>query len=343
MRFSMKLIAAALTLLMTLALFAGCGKIKDPDPSRGNVIKVAAMNGPTMIGLAKLDADAKAGTTANDYINAKDNNSKGFAKESTPAAITAGLANKTFDAAALPCNNAAILFNNPDMDIQVAAINTLNVLYLVTRGVTVTSLSDLSGKTVYSPGLGATPEYVFKYLLEKNNVKNVDIQYKTEGSEIVAGLKNGTMEIAVLPQPAATSACMGNNPDNIKAQINLADEWKKIPGNADKEIITGVLVVRRAYLVNNKETFDMFLNEYKFSADYMADGANLDAAAQLTVDLGIIGALGPAEAALPKCGVTFIEGADMKDKVSAFLGILHGMDRGAVGGKLPGDKFYYSR
>lgn len=327
-----KIFTLFLTFIIAAAALAGCTP-DTPDPGRGGKLSIGAMNGPTMIGLAKLDADAKAGLTANDYT---------VTKEATPDLMTAGLIAKKYDAAALPCNNAAILFNSKALDIQVAAVNTLNVLYLVanTDNIVINNLADLAGKTVYLPGLGGTPEYVFRYLLAKNNVRDVNLQFKTEGAEIVQGLKAGLMDIAVLPQPAAAGATTGSQ--TIKIQLDLAEEWKKVPGNEDKPIITGVLAVRKAYLKNNKAAFDKFLDEYKASAEYMGAAANLDTAAGFVVDLGIIASVAVAKEALP-CGVTFIGGEEMKDKVSAFLTVLYSQNKDAVGGKIPGAGFYYLR
>ena len=43
--------------------------------------------------------------------------------------------------------------------MQVLAINTLGVLYIVESGDTVHSVEDLRGKTIYASGKGNTPEY----------------------------------------------------------------------------------------------------------------------------------------------------------------------------------------
>ena len=67
-----------------------------------------------------------------------------------------------FDIVALPSNLASILYNKSQGKVQVLAINTLGILYLMENGDTVKSIEDLKGKTVYSSGKGAVPEYAFK-------------------------------------------------------------------------------------------------------------------------------------------------------------------------------------
>ena len=113
-------------------------------------VRVAGLNGPTGIGLVKLMADSDAKTTQNAYT---------FSLTSTPDDIVAQVSSGQVDIAALPTNMAAILYQKTSQNIQLLAINTLGVLYILEQGDTVNSLQDLSGKEVLASGQGATPEY----------------------------------------------------------------------------------------------------------------------------------------------------------------------------------------
>lgn len=322
-----------IAIIVMLACVPFACNTEEADPDNGGRISVAAMNGPTMMGLGKLYNDMKASTDSLYTIT----------KEGTPDAVIAGLANKTYDAACIPCNNAAIIYNNGNIGIEVVAVNTLNVLYLVQRSGTpdIVSFADLKGKTVYLPGQGSTPEYVLRYLIKMNKIEDVNIEFESEGSLIAAGIKTAgsKYDYAVLPQPAATTAVSGAGA--AREVLNLADEWRKI--NADADIVTGVLVVRKAFLKNNKETFQRFLADYLASASFMAATGNIDIAAQYVTDMQIIppAALSVAVKALPKCGITYIDGQTMKRMVSGFLEILYNQNKNAIGGKLPGRGFYY--
>ena len=61
------------------------------------------------------------------------------------------------DIAAVPANLASVLYNNTEGQVQVLAINTLGVLYIVENGDTVQSVEDLRGKTIYASGKGEHP------------------------------------------------------------------------------------------------------------------------------------------------------------------------------------------
>lgn len=309
------------------SLLTACNK-NNNDLYRNGEIRVAAMNGPTMMGLGQLHNIVR-NDASHKYI---------ITNAGTADVITAGLANGTIDAAAVPANTAAILFNNGNVSIQVAAINTLNVLYLVQRNgaVAINSLNDLSGKTVHMPGQGTTPDVSFRYLLSKAGAANVNINFHSDGTSVVAGLQQGQIDYAVLASPAATSAIMNGSSKEV---LNLTDEWKKY--NHDSDVITGVLVVRTAFLKNNRATFDEFLIKYNESVDFMTNTENLEAAAQFVVDMGILANTNVARNVLPKSGITFITGNDMKNMLIEFFEILHVQESQSIGGKLPKDNFYF--
>ena len=79
---------------------------------------MAALKGPTGIGMVKLMKDAKDGATANKY---------NFTLAGAPDEITAKFASGEFDIAAVPVNLAAALYNKTKGNAQVMAVNTLGV------------------------------------------------------------------------------------------------------------------------------------------------------------------------------------------------------------------------
>lgn len=102
-------------------------------------------------------------------------------------------------------------------------------------------------------------------------------------------------------------------------------------------LLPGVVVVNSEYYKNNRQAVDRFVEEYKKSADYV--NANVDEAAQLVEDFDIFKAA-VAKMAIPACNITFINGSQMKTKISNYLKVLFDENEAAVGGKLPDDGFY---
>lgn len=154
-----KLTAVLLAVIMVFAL-AACGQKDDTAVDKDLTVNVVALNGTTGFGMAKLMSDSKAGTTALSY---------NFTVETDPSNATAALVNGTADIAALPTNAAAALYNKTDGAVQVLALNTRGVLYVVTDGTeNITSFADLRGKNVYVPV--QNPTFIFQYLCEKNGL-----------------------------------------------------------------------------------------------------------------------------------------------------------------------------
>ncbi|MDF2942919.1 MAG: hypothetical protein K0S01_1777 [Herbinix sp.] len=292
-------------------------------------IKIAALKGPTAIGMVKVMDDAEAGATANNY---------NFTIAGAADEISTGLIKGDFDVAAIPCNLASVLYNKTEGKIKMAGINTLGVLYIVETGDTIKTVEDLKGKTIYSTGLGTTPQFTLNYLLTAYGIdpeKDVTIEYKTEATEVAAMLSKSTDAIAMLPQPYVTTVMMSN--DKVHIALNVAEEWETVSTDGSS-VVTGVVVVRSEFLENNKEAFDAFMTEYTASAEFVNE--NIEEASALVEKFDIFKAA-PIKKAIPLCNITLIQGDEMKEKVSGYLAALYNQNPKSVGGKLPSDEFYY--
>ncbi len=291
-------------------------------------VDVAALRGPTSMGLVKLMEESENGFTDNSYS---------FTLEGAPDAIVPLLVKGDIDAAAIPGNLASVLYNNTKGQIEVIAINTLGVLYIVENGDSIQSVDDLRGRTIYSAGKGSTPEYALQYILSSNGLevgKDVFIEWKSEHAECVAALKADKNGCAMLPQPFAATAMMQDS--NIRIALDLNDLWEEKVGSV---LITGVTVVRKDFASENPETLQAFMEDYASSVEYAQ--CDVPGAAALIGKYGIVPEKA-ALAALPYCRISFITGEEMKEALSEYLSILYDANPKSVGGALPDDGFYYT-
>lgn len=294
-------------------------------------VTIASLKGPTSMGLVKVMEDAKEGVAANDYK---------FTIAGAADEITAGIIKGDYDIAAIPCNLAAVLYNKSKGGLKVAGINTLGVLYILETGDEIKSVEDLKGKTIYSTGKGTTPEYTLNYLLSSYGIdpeKDVTIEYKSEATEVAALFSEEADAIAMLPQPFVTTVMMKN--DKLKIALDVAKEWDKVSNNTSS-VVTGVVVVNKEFLENNKEAVDAFLSEYEASAKYVNE--NVDEAASLIEQFDIVAAA-VAKQAIPNCNITLIQGDEMQTKVNGYLETLFNQNPETVGGTMPDDMFYYKK
>ena len=147
-----KLFACLLALMLTLSLTA-CSLAEQPA-----AVRLAALKGPTAMGLVQLLDESENGKAANSY----DFLLAGSADEITPKLIQGEI-----DIAAVPVNLASVLYSKTNGALELVAVNALGVLYVVEKGgESIQSLADLKGKTVYATGKGSTPEYNLTYLLK---------------------------------------------------------------------------------------------------------------------------------------------------------------------------------
>ncbi len=293
-------------------------------------IRVAALKGPTAMGMVQLMDQSQAGLLPYDI------SVKGAIDEITPALLQGSV-----DLAAIPANLAAILYNNTKGQIQVLAINTLGVLYIVEQGESVKTVSDLKGKRIFASGKGATPEYALRMVLEAAGLdpdKDVTLEFKAEHTECLAALTANPGAIALLPQPFVTTAQLKD--PSIRIAVDVNQEWEKLSGEEGQAgpLITGVLVGRQNFIQENPEAVDAFLKANKVSADFV--NQNPQAAAQLMEQFDIVPAA-VGEKAIPYSNITFITGQEMEQKLSSYLDFLFDQNAESVGGAVPDEGFYY--
>lgn len=324
-----KILGILLALAVGMTALGGCGA--QEETAEPATLRVGALTGPTAMGMVKLMEDAEAGET--------ETNTYEFTLKGSPDEISPLLVKGELDVAAVPANLAAVL--SQKTDVQVLAVNTLGVIYIVENGDTVQSVEDLKGKTIYASGKGATPEFGLRYILEENGIDpdtDVTIQWKSEHAECVAALAMDPEGIAMLPQPFVTTA-QTQNPD-IRVALDLTEEWDKLQEGSENpsSMITGVVVARTEFVEAHKDAIDLFLEQYKASVDYV--NANTAEAAALIEKYDILKAA-VAEKALPYCNIVCITGDEMQDALSGYLNVLYEQNPDAVGGALPADDFYY--
>lgn len=332
------LIALLLVFVLTASLFActPSGNVPSGDTNSSTensdaavapvTVRVAALSGSTGLGMAKLMADAEAKTTKNTYT---------FEVYDAPEVLLPEITAKKYDIAALPTNVAAKLYNKTNGELQILAVNTLGVLYVLEIGTSeIKSVADLSGKTIYTTGQGSTPEYALKYILEKNGVTDAEIVFEATADEVVSHASEGAGTVLMLPEPKVTA--VKGQLQNVTVALDITEEWNKV---CDTPMVQGCVVVTKAFAQANPAAVSAFLEEYEASIQYVK--TNVAEASQLVARYGIIPKAPLAEKAIPNSNLTFLSGKNMKDTLVPFYQVLFQANPASVGAKLPGDDFYY--
>lgn len=345
-KLTLKLIVALLALTLVLVPLASCGandnggastttaegnKNEAPSLDKDLEIKIYLLNGTTALGASKLISDAKADKTDMNY------NIETFAAADS---ITGAIVTGECAIAALPTNAAANLYKKSAGKVQLLAINTLGVLYLLNNGEDVTDFDSLKGKTVYLPGAGSNPEFITAALFEANGLSKDDVTLDTatypSPDALSAAVISGDAKLAVLPQPKVTAVMSKNTA--VEIAMDFTAEWEEVYGK--DTMAQGCLVVNTQFANDHPAELSKFLDDYKASVEFIAGGS--DEAIATIVETGILPSAAIAKTALPSCNVCFIEGKAMKDAISVFYEKLYASNNKSIAA-IPDDNFYYAR
>ena len=330
---TMKKVLSALAVILAFTLvFTACGTVAEETTAEETtaaekaVINIGLLKGPTGMGAAVLLESDEQGTANADY---------NLTLAGAPDVLQTALINSELDMAALPTNVAAVLNAKTEGNVQILAVNTLGVIYLMSNDDTIKTVADLKGKTILSAGQGTTTEYVLNYILESNSLTidtDVFVEYASEHAEVISKAKSGGYEVILLPEPFVTQ--MKGQDASFSAQLDLTKEWKALGGG---ELTMGCIAVRKEFAEQNPDAVAAFLKDYEASVN--AVNADPEAAGVIIEKFDIAKAA-VASKAIPNCNITVMTGEEMKTNVSAYLQVLVDSNPKAVGGAVPGDGFY---
>ena len=319
----------ALVMLLSLT---GCGVTGEED-SAPETVNVYVLAGPTGIGAVNLWARSDAGETNYRFTLVGSNDE-----------IVAAISNGTADMACVATNLAATLYNKTDAGVICLAVNTLGVLHLLSNGETLDSIADLTGKTIYLPGQGANPEYILRYVLTGNGLdpdSDVTFSFVGDGSELMTVWQDDPDAVIMAPQPVATSLLMQY--ETAAEAFDMTQEWDKVtdggPNKLPSKLMMGCVITRDDFCAQYRSAVAQFMDDYAASIEAAQD--DVSGTAALCEQYGLIPKAALAEKAIPACGLTYVTGDEMRAQLAGYLQVMFDANPKSVGGKLPGDDFYY--
>lgn len=264
----MKKKLTAVMLLVALVLSIGLLTACNKDNKKGNgndvTLTFAAPEGTPALAIARLITDNKSISGKN--VNYKIVNPSNIAKE-----MQAGLS----DLVIMPVNAGATLINK-GADYKLVSVAVDGSLYLVGKSETATTLTidDIKGKKIACIGQQGVPGLVFRYILKANNISIVDdvknlndtsvyVQYAGDGLQAKTAVENGSVDYAVVGEPAATTFKIKFG---FNAQMDLQAEYKKVSGK-DTYPQAGIFVKSR--LASDTAFMDALFTALKASKEWV--------------------------------------------------------------------------
>lgn len=245
------------------------------------------------------------------------------------------LINGEIDIGFLPPNAAAKVFTKNKKALLCLGVTGMGNIYLISKDSSINTVSDLEGKTVSCAGQGATPEYMLRFLLEQNNVKNVELDFSIPNAEIAPSLISGKIKYALVPEPFASVAQMKSS--DVKINLDIQKEFYKVKKT---DFPMTLLVVNAKYAKKHKKEIAKFINDISEAIKWTV--ANPVEAGVLVEKNGLGLKADVASAAIPNANYVWMDAKKSRVQIEKLLQLFLDFDKSSVGGKLPDKSFYYN-
>ncbi|OPL08655.1 MAG: hypothetical protein AVO33_09565 [delta proteobacterium ML8_F1] len=315
-----------LTLILTLA--TGCAEISPPaEATEPLVVTIAGLKGPTSMGMVQM-------------IDQNLPVLKGYQPQYTaygaPDELTGKIISQEIDIAAVPTNLASVLYHKTQGKVKLLGINTLGVIHLI-GSEPLESLEDLSGKTLYISGKGATPDYAMHYLLESLGLDDeITLEFFPDHPSLAQAVIAKDAAYAVLPEPFVTQV-LAASPE-VELLVDLNTLWEEVT-EGESLLSMGGVIVNTRFAEDHPEFVQAFVADYVDSVNFVNSNP-LEAGALISAH-GILPDPDLAALAIPNSAIVFEDAYGHRDAIHNFLNILYESNPSAVGGKLPDENFYY--
>lgn len=308
-------------------------------PSAGSrLVNVAALNGPSGIPLAYL-FENKPVMEGADFD---------FQVVAGADVLLPKLLKGEVDVGILPPNVAAKVFSKNNGALLVGAVVGEGMLSLITKDGQVNSLADLKGKTVNMAGQGATPEYLFRYLLQANGIAvaadglepdadSVALDFSIPAAELAAALLSGRIQYAVVPEPFATVSTTRDAA--VRRAVNLQDAYRAVTGDASANYPMTVVVIRKELAASSPQLVRGLLAAYRDAVDWtLANPAEAGALVEKHT-LGLQASI--ATKVIPNGAYVFVPARQAQESLEGLFSIFLDFAPDAIGGQLPAQDFYF--
>ena len=254
-------------LVLSIGLLTACNKGNNKGNGNDVTLTFAAPEGTPALAIARLITDNKKIAGKNiDY------------KIVNPANIASEMASNKSDLVIMPVNAGATLINK-GADYKLVSVAVDGSLYLVgkigkSETVTTLTIDDIKGKRIACIGQQGVPGLVFRYILKENNINIVDspekvpensvyVQYAGDGLQTKTAVENGSVDYAVVGEPAATTFKIKFG---FNAQMDLQAEYKKVSG---KETYPQAGIFVKSSLASDAAFMDALFTALKASKEWV--------------------------------------------------------------------------
>lgn len=329
-----KKIAIILAALLSVGVLASCG---DKKVGKKEVVKevkelkMVVPDGLPSMSVAKLIKE-KPEVDKSYKIN--------YTIEKTPETLVTSVLKGEHDIAIVPSNVAATAYNKGGK-YKIVATTGFGSFYLVATNDEVRELKDVKGKTVANIGRGLTPDIITKTIFKERGIdveKDIKFDYLNAVTELVPALLSGKQSLAVLPEPALSTA-LAKNP-KVKVIANLNDEWKNI-NKSEFGFPQATVIVKTDVIEKDKEFLNKFLSNVKDSIAWGYE--NKTKLGEYCEEVGISVKKEVVDKAMERSNIKYADIKDTKNEYINYFKKLNDFDNKTIGGKIPDEGIFMEK
>ncbi len=258
-----------------------------------------------------------------------------------PDQLRAQMAGGDVDFISIPSNTASIFFNK-GVSLKYLKVAIWKVFYIVSEDTSVTSVKDLKGKTVYVPFRGDQPDLVFQTICRASGIDpaaDLEIQYVPSPLDITMNLLGGKAEYGLMIEPIATIAQMkgAKMGKKIHRIIDLQEEWGAI--NNSDPLFPNAGVAAMPGILDSPEIVDAFSAIYDSAVAWVKENPE-EAGKMAAKYVEGVNAMAFAKS-LEHTVFEPVNSSEARKELETMYSAFMELNPASVGGKLPGDSFYY--
>ena len=257
-----------------------------------------------------------------------------------PQVLQSELVQDNYDVIVAPVTLGAQLSIKGSINYKIAGLITFDNMYIVSKkNVTLNSINDLNGKTIYAYGQNQPSDIMLKYALEKSGV-NATIEYADSVATVVSSyFLPGNADYALVAEPYLSKI-------KQKVEVNVIDVASVL-----RELNEGnVEFIPQAAIYVYKELSKSQIKKILKVIENNITSLNKDNASYAKLLLEQDSNLYPlfnnlGEEVLSgvclNAGINFLKAYDSKAKLEEFFGIVDNANKNLFNGEVPSDDFYF--
>ncbi len=318
-----KVAAILVVLLMVMVTAAGCVE----EPKEEMSIKIVVPDGITALGAAKVIRD---NPELADYVTVE------YEIAKTPDVLASMIMSEDPGIAVVPSTLAAAAYNR-GISYQLVGTMGWGSFYLLTTE-DINAWEDLKGEEIYNIGRGMTPDIVFRYLLEANDIdaeEDVELTYLAAATELAPTFIGGTSTVAVMPEPMLTTVMA--NVEEAEIVLDLNEEWKNLT-DSNLGFPQSSLIVKNELLEEHRPVVEAFVEYFADSVEWAKE--NPDSLVEYASDLEIGVPPIAIEESMARANQEYIAVRDSMSEYEIYYNAMFEYDPEVIGGKLPDEGLY---